>query len=80
VQNVDCTVFVPSMWWHAVLNLEDTIAITQNFASTDNFDNVFRALSPKLARRYIIQYRIQLEYSTEYRIQNRIHALVNMGV
>jgi hypothetical protein len=33
-------IFVPSRWWHTVLNLEDSIALTHNFVSQSNFHAV----------------------------------------
>jgi len=34
-------IFVPGDWWHGVLNLEDTVAVTQNYCGPDNFDMVW---------------------------------------
>jgi histone arginine demethylase JMJD6 len=42
-------------YWHAVLNLEDTVAVTHNFASPVNLGRVWRHARvgrPKMAKRW----------------------------
>jgi len=38
-------IFVPGQWWHGVLNLTDTVAVTHNYCGWDNFDDVYKRTS-----------------------------------
>ncbi|CCH40518.1 F-box protein [Wickerhamomyces ciferrii] len=40
-------IFVPSGWWHSVINLEDSIALTQNFVPTGVLPQVLNFLKNK---------------------------------
>ena len=57
VQRAGQTVFLPSMWHHAVLNLTDCVAVTQNYVSQSNLAATYRAccmgeMEPALCARW----------------------------
>lgn len=64
VQGPGETVFVPGGLWHAVMNLEDTIAVTQNVMTHYNFSSVWRSTRserPKFAAKFLESVRGQVD-------------------
>lgn len=49
-------IFVPSGWWHVVINVDFTVAVTENFCSSANFHRVFmhtRISRPKMTQKWL---------------------------
>lgn len=60
VQHPGETMFVPGNWWHGVLNLDFTIAITQNICNHGNFEKVWKSLR-KGRKRLTVNFLRKLE-------------------
>lgn len=49
-------VFIPGGWWHAVINLDDTIAVTQNFLHRTRFEEMWPTIRKErkvMARKWL---------------------------
>ena len=56
MQNPGEIMYVPDGWWHAVLNLEHTVAVTQNVVGSARFDKVWRMTKrgrPKMSAQWL---------------------------
>ena len=54
-------IFVPRGWWHLVMNLEESVAITQNYVSRNNIRQVLRYIkNPELVSGCPIEQRVTL--------------------
>ena len=75
VQYPGDTIFVPGGWWHAVLNVDDTVAITQNFVSRTNFPAVWeqtRGGRKKMAVRFLRELDVHYpDLAAQARAMNR---------
>ncbi|CAD8159252.1 unnamed protein product [Paramecium octaurelia] len=73
IQSEHETVYVPNGWWHAVLNIEDCVAVTQNYVCDQNLEKfwiAFNKENPTLSQQFLTN--VQQENEELY---NRILAL-----
>jgi len=78
IQKKNETVFIPGGWWHVVLNLDDTIAVTQNYCNSVNFEKVWihvrnerKKMSVKFLRQLEIKYPELANFARELNQKDR---------
>ena len=58
--------FIPSGWWHQVMNIGHTIAVTQNFCSTVTFPRVAEDMNAHAGKSIRKDFKIALAESDEF--------------
>jgi hypothetical protein len=59
-------VYIPSMWWHSVMNIGITVAVTQNLCSPNNFFRVAKEINETGGKHIRKDFKDALEKSPKY--------------
>jgi len=78
VQGPGEMVFIPSGWWHQVINLDETVSYTQNFVNDNNLNQATISLY-KTPKRKLLRFWIERLYESHPAIfrlvKQKIHAI-----